>query len=144
EIPDADHVLRYIGKKHVDNGVVNGTGFLSRPAEDSPSVNWMERFDLPLENQVKCVADRRRIRYEKRARLVRLNVGATKDYVRSQSPIAIELSFVSDPLEAENGRPADISHALIRGVPTVETPEGEAVKDLFSHCILNEFAVTPD
>jgi hypothetical protein len=51
-VPDGHHVLRYIRPRHVDNGVVNGEAFLTRPGEDAPSVNWVEWFDPPLENQV--------------------------------------------------------------------------------------------
>jgi hypothetical protein len=143
-VSDDDHVLRYIRKKHVDNGVVNGSGFLTRRQEDAPSVNWMECFVLPTSNQVSEITARRRMRYEKNALLVRLKVGDTRRYVGANSPIPIELSFIHDPLPAENGKPEDPSHAVITGVPLLETPEGELIKDLFTHCIIERFAVVPD
>jgi hypothetical protein len=141
---DDHHVLRYIGKKHVDNGVVNGSGFLTRPQENAPSVNWMEYFALPVINQVSEITSRRRMRYEKNALLVRLNVGHTRRFVGSNSPIPVELSFIHDPLPAENGKPEDPSHAIVTGVPVIETPEGELIKDLLTHCILERFPVVPD
>ena len=113
-LPDTDHVLRYIGRRHVDNGVVNGSGFMRRPQEDTPpSVNWMECFPLPIENQVWEISARRRIRYEKRGLLVRINVGHTMRHVEENATIPITLAFLHDPLpaeEGENGKPADDSY----------------------------------
>ena len=144
-LPDADHVLRYIGRKHVDNGVVNGSGFMRRPLEGTPpSVNWMECFPPPIERQVQEISARRRIKYEKRGLLVRINVGNTKQYVAQNQAIAITLAFLHDPLPAENGKPEDPSHAVIDGIPIEKTPEAELVQDLFVDCILNQFDVTPD
>ena len=127
-LPDHDHVLRYIGKRHVDNGVVNGSGFFIRPTEDLPSVNWMECFPPPIDNQVAEIKARRRLRYEKNALLVRLNVGATKQYLSLSSTTTVEVDFILDPLPAENGRPEDPSHAVIKGVPVVDTPEENSSK----------------
>jgi hypothetical protein len=146
-IPDADHVLRYIRRKHVDNGVVNGSGFMRRPQEDTPpSVNWMECFLLPIEKQVQEISARRRLKYEKRGLLVRINVGHTRQYVAKNAKdagIAITLAFLHDPLPAENGKPADDSHAVIDGTPLEKAPGVELVQDLFVDCILNKFEVTP-
>jgi hypothetical protein len=109
-LPEEDHVLRYIRKKHVDNGVVNGAGFMRRPTEDSPpSVNWMECFPPPVANQVDEISARRRLKYEKRGKLVRINVGHTKRYIAENAPRpvaesanAIVLAFLHDPLPTEN------------------------------------------
>jgi hypothetical protein len=143
-LSDDGHVLRYIGRKHVDDGVVNGSGFMRRPGEDAPSVNWMECFPPPVENQVAEISARRRIRYERRGQLVLINVGHTKHYVIENATIPIELAFLYDPLVAENCWPKDCSHAVIEGVPAVDTPEGELVQDLFVNCILEQFDVVPD
>ena len=144
-LPDADHVLCYIGRKHVDAGVVNGSGFMRRPQERSPpSVNWMECFPLPVEKQVQAISARRRIKYEKRGLLVRINVGDTRLYVAENAKIEITLAFLHDPLLAENGWPEDESHAVIDGIPIQKTPEAELIQDLFVDCIINKFEVTPD
>lgn len=143
-IPDDDHVLRYIRRKHVDNGVVNGSGFLTRPQEEMPSVNWIECFTPPLENQIAEISAPRRLKYEKRGLLVRLNVGHTRQYVAAHAMNPIQISFLHAPLQAEEGKVEDPSHALIHGMPTLETAEGEAIKDLFTHCILERFPVVPD
>ena len=145
-LPDADHVLRYIARKHVDAGVINGSGFLARPREEAPSVNWLDYFSPPVENQVAEVSARRRLKYEMRGRLARINVGATRAYVAANSPERAELYFAYDPLpdDAVGGRPPDPSHAQIRGVPKESTPEGELIGDLMCDCILDSYPVTPD
>jgi hypothetical protein len=143
-LPEKDHVLRYIGRRHVDRGIISGSGFLTRPAEDRPSVNWIECFPPPTLNQVAEISARRRLRYERNALLVRLNVCHTKQYVSSNAPIPIEIDFLHDPLAVENGWSEDPSHAVIEGVPTIETPEGELIKDLFVDCIVERFPVAPD
>jgi hypothetical protein len=135
-IPDDDHVLRYIAPRHVENGIVNGAGFLRRPGEDASSVNWLEYFDPPVENQVQGVREVARLRYAKTGQLARLNIGATRNYVRENSPEGLELSFVHDPLMAEGDFPADPSHALIQGGPTAESVEAELIKDLIADCIV--------
>jgi hypothetical protein len=145
-------VLRYIRKKHVDNGIVNGAGFMRRPAEDTPpSVNWMECFPPPTANQVAEISGRRRIRYEKRGKLVQINVGHTKRYVTenaarliAENASAIVLAFLHDPLRAEKDWSADPSHAVIDGIPVEKTPNAEGIQDLLVDCILEQFDVVPD
>ena len=151
-LPEEDYVLRYIGKKHVDNGVVNGSGFMRRPTEDTPpSVNWMEYFPPPMTNQVAEISAHRRIKYEKRGKLVRINVGHTKRYVAENArwPVAenqraIILAFLHDPLRAENKWPADPSHAVIDGIPMEKTPDAELIRDLLVDCIVDQFDVVAD
>jgi len=135
-IPDSDHVLRYIRPRQVENGVVNGEAFLTRPGEDAPSVNWLEWFDPPIENQVEGVRTVTRLTYAKTGQLARLNIGQTKHYVRENDPNGLSLSFVHAPLRREEPYPADPSHALVRGVPVQDTPEAVLVKDLIANCIL--------
>lgn len=136
-ISDSDHVLRYIRPRHVENGVVNGEGFLTRRDEGAPSVNWLEWFDPPIENQVAGVRRVTRLTYARNGRLARLNVGQTKRYVQENDPNGLLLSFVHDALDPEGDWPADPSHALIQGVPVQDTPEGALVKDLLAHCVIN-------
>jgi hypothetical protein len=135
-IPDSDHVLRYLRPRHVENGVVNGEGFLTRQDEDAPSVNWLEWFDPPTENQVKGVRSITRLRYAKTGQLARLNIGQTKSYVSANDPNGLLLSFVHDPLDPEGTFPADPSHGLINGVPIQDAPEAALVKDLIADCVL--------
>jgi hypothetical protein len=133
-IPESDHILRYIRPRHVENGIVNGEGFLARPGEEAPSVNWLEWFGPPMENQVAGVRSATRLTYA--GQLARLNVGQTALYVRENDPNSLTLSFVHDPLDANSTYPADPSHSLINGIPTQDTPEAALVKDLIAECIL--------
>jgi hypothetical protein len=135
-IPDSEHVLRYLRPRHVENGVVNGEGFLTRPGEDAPSVNWLEWFDPPIENQVKGVRSITRLTYAKTGQLARLNVGQTKSYVRENDPNGLSLSFIHAPLDPEGAYPSDPSHSLIEGVPIQDKPEAALVKDLIANCVL--------
>jgi hypothetical protein len=135
-LPDSDHVLRYIPPRHVEDGVVNGEAFLAKPAEDAPSVNWLEWFDPPIENQVAGVRSLARVRYAKTGRLAQLNVGQTIQYVRENDPNGLVLSFVHDPSDATDTHPADPSRSLIYSAPTQDTPEATLIKDLMADCIL--------
>jgi hypothetical protein len=63
-LPAADHVLRYIKPTHFDRETsphsISVSGFLCKATEEASSVNWMECFDAPIQNQCD------RIRAEKR------------------------------------------------------------------------------
>jgi hypothetical protein len=124
---------------------VNGEGFLTRPDEDASSVNWLEWFDPPIENQVKNVRSVTRLKYAKTGHLARLNVGQTKNYVSANDPNGLVLSFVHAPLDSEGTYPADPSHSLIKGVPAQDTPEAALIKDLIANCVLEPLypAVSP-
>lgn len=135
-VSENNHVLRYIPPRHIEDGVVNGEGFLARPGENAPSVNWLEWFDPPIESQVAGVRSMSRLTYAKTGQLARLNVGKTTQYVRENDPTGLALSFVHDPLEADGAHSADPSHSLIHGVPVQDSPEAALVKDLIADCIL--------
>ena len=79
---------------------MNGEAFLTRPGEEAPSVNWLEWFDPPIENQVASVRSVARLAYAKTGHLARLNVGQTIQYVKDNDPNGLSLFFVHDRLEA--------------------------------------------
>ncbi len=148
-LPDADHVLRYVRQKFVDNGQIAGDAFLTRPPEkdDGPSVNWMEFFSGDTASQIVEIQKVKRMKYEKRGRVAKLNIGHTKQYLKQNAEIVADCIY--DPIssvegDAKTSRPADPSHAYLKGVPFIETPEGEAVRDLLVHCIVESFPVVPD
>jgi len=141
-LADDHHVLRYVAPKHVDNGIINGSGFLRRPHELASSVNWMEWFALPIENQVLGIRSVRRLTYAKNGRLARINVGNTRRYVEERAQI--ELSFRHDPLPAELDHAADPSHALIHGIPALDSPHSELIQDLLAESIITHFPAVPD
>ena len=106
-LPADHHVLRYIGRRHVDGGTkqINGSGFLPRPGEDDgASCNWMECFAEPTGHQYERIIALRRIKYEKRSKLVRLNVGQTTDFINTEAAKhnPINFAIVHDPLDPED------------------------------------------
>lgn len=147
-MPEADHVLRYIAPRHIQDGIVNGEGFLARPRDNNASsVNWMEWFDAPTENQVASIRAVARLTYAKTGKLVALNVGHTTRYINENAQRAVVLSLVHAPLDAEAPWPADPSHGLMQGVPAEDTPEAALVTDLIAECILPmiyDAAVAPE
>jgi hypothetical protein len=150
-LPADHHILRYIRKKDVDKdkNAINGSGFLARRGEDAPSSNWIECFPAPLTSQLAEIRSRKRIQYEKRGKLVRLNVSRTEQHIRDNlvtiSLTASDVQFVHDPLEEDDKYPADPSHALAKGVPQIGAgPDAELIGDLFLDCILDTFDVIPD
>ena len=96
------------------------------------------------------IRTRKRFRYEKRGKLVRLNVSATERHIHdSVAAVNVEnaaaIMFVHDPLDAEDPYPPDPSHSLASGVPQIGAgPEAELIGDLFLVCILDAFDVVPD
>jgi hypothetical protein len=143
-LPDADHVLRYIRRKFVDNDQITGDAFLSRPGENDtgPSVNWMEFFSGDTASQIAEIRKVKRMKYEKRGRVAKLAVGRTKQYLQEAASLVID--YIYDPICADKDGPDDPSHAYMKGVPVLDTPEGEAVRDLLVHCIVESFPVIPD
>jgi hypothetical protein len=144
-VPLGDHLLRYIDKKYVDSGTgqVEGSGFLGRRGEGAPSSNWMECFPAPVQNQVAEIRAVKRLTYEKRGRLARINVGQTIQHVTTNASVSIELAFVHDQLDATVCHPPDPSHVLMHGIPELDTSEAEFVRDLLRECILELFVPTP-
>src|SRR5262245_18469221 len=126
-VPGADHLLRYVDKKYVDQGTnqIDGSGFLARKGERSPSANWMECFDPPTQNQINEIRAVKRITYEKKGRLARINVRQTIQHVTENAKILVPLAFVHDKLERTERHPPDPSHVLMHGIPELNTSEAE-------------------
>jgi hypothetical protein len=146
-VPGADHLLRYVDKKYVDQGTnqIDGSGFLARKdkGEASPSANWMECFAPPTENQMNEIRAVRRIRYERKGRLARINVQETIQHLTANAKIPLALAFVHDQLQATETHPPDPSHVLMHGIPGLNTSEAEFVRDLLRECVLELFIPTP-
>lgn len=144
-VPDDEHVLRYIGGRHVDQDedsepVITGGGFIARPKDDNkPSYNWLECFDGTLEDRVQQVRAAARINYGAKAKLVRLNVGQVRQHVSENTDNARAVTVIHDPLNPQDDYPADPSHALMTNVPDDNDPEGELVGDLIAQCVLEIF-----
>jgi hypothetical protein len=136
-LADDHHVLRYVGRRFLDNGIVDGGAFLRKPKDaNGLSVNWLEWFSGALEDQVEGVRRAARVRYGSTGGLARLNTGRSISFVRENHPERLTLSFVHDPLPAEDGHGADPSHSLIVGAPFQNGPEADLFADLIAHCVL--------
>jgi hypothetical protein len=137
-LPGTDHVLRYIRRKHVDRhdgkSNITGSGFLPRPGEGTPSVNWMERFDLPIENQIEKIRAEKRIKYERKSKLARLNVRNAIERVNEEAQVSV--GFVYEPEDATADYCAHTSHSIMTGVPEESEPMGEYIGDLLRECVL--------
>ena len=131
ELPDSDHVVRYVKPSNVQKGIVNAEEFVGD--KEGVSVNWLEYFKgKTKEEQLGQV--RRLIQLTKRpnGRFARLNVGMTKNYVSLEGS---HLRFIQDPRPARSPRKADPSHGLIVGVPPRDSPEAMLVADMITDCI---------
>jgi hypothetical protein len=137
-LADDHHVLRYVGGRLVHDGVVDGAAFLARKDKDTDglSVNWLEWFAGSLEDQVGGARQAARLTYGRTGRLARLNVGQSISFVRENHPERLTLSFLHDPLPAEDKHAADPSHSLIVGAPFHDGPDADLFADLIAHCVL--------
>lgn len=107
---DSDHVVRLVKPSLVET-LPSSAAFLDnrhRPA----SMNWLECFDPPRENQLHEVRSRIRLTLRVNARFVELNVGAAKD---TAEEFGTTLAFVKKPLPAKDEMPEDPSHCEAHG-----------------------------
>lgn len=115
KLSDENNVVRYVRPSLVrDDGSVDGSAFRLRSNEDGLSVNWLEYFeDQSRADQLKNICRLLRITPNPNGFFVELNVGKTKQEIRSYA----ELRFERRPLEAEGDSPEDPSHCEILGLP---------------------------
>jgi hypothetical protein len=133
------HVLRYVGGRDfdIDKGTVDGGAFLRKKKDtDGLSVNWLEWFAGSLEDQVDGARQAARLTYGRTGGLARLNVGQSISFVRENHPERLALSFLHDPLPAEDKHAADPSHSLMVGAPFQDGPDADLFADLIAHCVL--------
>ena len=79
ELPDADHVVRYVRPSSVQNGIVNAAEFVL--VKDGVSVNWLEYFqEKTTEEQLSGVRRLVQLTIRPNGRFARLNVGGTKNH----------------------------------------------------------------
>jgi len=116
EIPDHDHVVRYVRPRLVlPDGSIDGSAFRLAHGHSGLSVNWLEWFDdLSVLEQGDHVWRLSRLTMKRNGRLAQLNVGASKRSVGSNA----SLRFVQVPLPAEQDYEADPSHSEVVGLPS--------------------------
>jgi len=137
DLPDDHHTVRYAKPTIVrTDGKVDGSAFRLRPNRPDAtglSVNWLECFpNCTKEEQLAEVRRLARLKMRERGRLAELNIGATKQYVRT---VFGGLRFIHKPLDAEDEFEADPSHSEITGLPQGNSPEAELIGDMIAQSI---------
>ena len=133
-LPTGAHVLRYASPTRAE---IPATAFVRSPRDTNGlSVNWREFFSGNLEEQVASVRQVIRQTLRKNGRFFLINVDAVNAHLAIHAP-DVSMGAIEDPLEAEGGRPADPSHALLTGLPVHDdSPEVERIGDLVAQCII--------
>ena len=140
EIPDAAHVVHYVGGSKVDNGVVEGSVFIIKPGKDGLSVNWLEYFkDLEKEAQVDAVRKAIHLCLRPTAEFAELNIGRTKGHIGEVFP-DLPARCIYAPSPADGKFDADPSHCDIVGLPPSEDADVAAlVGEMISQCVLRTY-----
>ncbi len=136
-LPGDNHVVRYAKPTSVrTDGKVDGSAFClraNRPDDTGLSVNWLECFrNRKKEEQLAEVRRLARLKMREGGRLAELNIGATKQYVRT---VFEGLRFIHNPLAAEGNYEVDPSHSEITGLPQGNSPEAELIGDMIAQSI---------
>ena len=141
-VPDLDHIVRYVSPRQFEGDIVNGNAFCLRSTETGLSVNWLEVFGgVDLEFQLDNVKRFIRLNLSRNGKFARLNVGITKRYVRNetQDSESKEIGIVQSPLIATSEFEADPSHSEITDLPSQSEDgfEAEFVGDLIAKCVIH-------
>ena len=137
DLPGDNHVVRYAKPTSVrTDGKVDGSAFCLRairPDDTGLSVNWLECFrNRTKDEQLAEVRRLARLKMREGGRLAELNIGATKQYVRT---VFDGLRFIHKPLGAEGNYEADPSHSGIIGLPQGNSPAAELIGDMIAQSI---------
>ena len=135
ELPDDDHLIRYVKPSLVDKDTVDGGAFCLRENEIGLSVNWLEVFGDDKNFQINEVRKLCNFEIRKTGRFAELNVGTTKQYIFENSTITSrEIGIVEAPMGS--GADSDPSHSEIVGLPPFHSHEAMFVGDLIAECIM--------
>lgn len=85
DLPDKDHVIRFVRSTLIDNGVVCGGAFCLRKIEMGLKVNWLEVFGGNKIYQMNRARESCNPTLSKSGKFAELNVGITKRYVNRNS-----------------------------------------------------------
>lgn len=98
-IPNADHVLRHVKGRFIQNGEIDGSAFRLREGESHLSFNWME-FDFyrsrTVEEQVQLIRENFPLKLASKDQFPSLNVDAVKHHVSSEHTAGKVIDFVED------------------------------------------------
>ena len=118
DLPDRANIVRYVGASRIRDNRADGSAFCLRPDESGLSVHWLDYyFDLAPAQQLNQVRQSIRLDVGARAGFAELNVGATRQYIRSE---LTTLRFVHSPSPATDRYPADPAHSSILGLPPAD------------------------
>lgn len=149
-IPEADHMVHYVGWRLLLNGRVDGNAFVRRikeqTTEKTVSVNWLEIFGGDRTHQLAEVRRCIHLQRGAQAKFALLQTGACRRHV-ARSLIEdgypdIKMGFLHAPLPEEKGYPEDPSHTEITGLPDpgADPEHAEYVGDLIAQ---NTIALYP-
>ena len=130
QLPDDDHIVRYVKPSFLLNKKVTGDVFELRNNEIGLSVNWLESIDN-VDDDLRLNEIRRlsRLTLNRNGRFARLKVG---DTIRRVFEEALKIGIVEAPLDATIDFEADFSHAEILGLPQTENDKSELIGDLIA------------
>lgn len=118
KIPDSDYVSRYVGGSKIVNNRITGSAFELKENETALSVNWLEYFSLPSQEEqieeIRKVFNSKGYTLGASAKFVALNSGRLCSYVKEESPNNSILSVQRDPVAD------DPSHSGIFGIPEID------------------------
>lgn len=140
ELPNDNHVARYVRPSLIHDEAVDGSAFLLRPGENGLSVNWLEVLGgNNLHRQLDEVRRLFRLTLSRNGRFAKLNVGETKRHVSEgaeDAGISTMLRVSGKPLTRTAEFEADPSHAEITGLPPSDSDEAMLVGDLIAECVI--------
>lgn len=119
-ISPAEDIVRYSsGRFILSDTEVDGRLFAPRPTDDGEaSVNRISVYNEDVEAALACIRATARLELRKSGRLVQANVGELQQAASAAHP-GHRLEVIADPLAAKEPYPADPSHALMVGLPSL-------------------------
>ena len=140
QIPNDDHVVRYVKPSLVDDETVDGSAFVLRKGETTLSVNWLEAFGG--DDQERQLNDVRRLfrhQLARSGRFAKFKVGETKRRVlecAEETGLIAGIGVVAAPLDPTDEFEADLSHAAVTGLPPGDSDEALLIGDLIAECVM--------
>ena len=135
DLPDKDHVIRYVRPTLIDNGVVSGGAFCLRKNETGLSVYWLEVFGGKKNYQINRARESCNLTVNKSGNFAELNVGITKRHVKNNSIHPQEIRIQST--QPNDNRDFVRSHSEIIGLPPSNCHKAMLIGELIAKCINN-------
>ncbi len=133
DLPDDDHVVRYVKPRNVEDGRVSIAEFRLRENEKGVSVNWLEYYkNLSKEERLAEVRVASRLVLRKNGRFAELNVGRIRNFLAKELPA---LRVIHTPLDAEEEFQADPSHSEITGLPSDNSEQADLIAEMIAKCV---------